>query len=184
MKTLKELKQQKKIKVVKTIKGKSQKQQINEIINNLQPEQFTGKYKKENYFTTTIKNNQVIFYCNTLYCFLILPKIAINEIKKEVAKNNGLNIKDIKVERIEKLNRYLITIKDYELTKTIKAEADKVEEGMIEFRSNDYIFINKEGRKSYGEPLKANNLIKDSAGNIKGFYITTFSNQRIEYIFC
>ena len=56
--------------------------------------------------------------------------------------------------------------------------------GVVEFRSKDIKFINKEtpdygAGTCYGDIPKEHNLIKDAAGNITGWFIVGFNDEKI-----
>jgi len=55
-----------------------------------------------------------------------------------------------------------------------KPKLEREVEGIVTFRSKDYVFEHN-GKKSYGTELKSENV------NVDGFSITTFNGEKLEY---
>ena len=171
MKTLQELKN-KNFKVERILTSMSIDAQKELLEKRLQPEEFCGAYYKHNKIDCIIINNKIVATPKEFYIY------NCSALDKDAFTDN-ISFSDIECIYIEKINRYLITLKDFNVSiDLIPVKSEKIT-GLINFKSNlAYDFNGWQG-----DPLKKDDLIKDAAGNIIGFKKLTYKNEVIEYKF-
>lgn len=169
MKTLQELKN-KCFKVERTIHSMSIDAQIELLKKRLQPEDYCGQYHKENKITCTVADDKIIVTAPVFYVYtLSIPEAEIIEFE----------YKNFTSERVDALNRYLLTFTEVRIPYPLYPEKQEVSSGFVEIKSSGaYVFNGWNG-----DPIKKDDLIKNEAGDIIGFKKLTYRNELIEYKF-
>lgn len=174
VKTLNELKKLKQVNVTKTLTQNTLEGQINNIKKRLACELYEGVYKKTNNINILIVNNQFVCTCKEFFNYTL----------SKIEKLEDINYSSFTSEYIEAINRYLLTIKDFEFHFPMLEIKNIISQGVLTFRSKDYVFTdNQTNNNIYGESIKKDNLIFNNDNDIIGLKFTNYYQDEIIYMF-
>lgn len=171
MKTLQELKN-KKFNVERIFYSISINEQMELIKKRLQPENFCGDFHKYNDINCLVINNKIVATCKDFFAYN-LSNISKDDISSDILFD------DFSCTHIDKINRYLLHLKDFQTSFDIIEQKQEKTNGVIEIKSSGaYVF-----NGIYGDAIKKDDLIKNENGDIIGFKKMTYKNELIEYKF-
>lgn len=181
MKTLQELKG-KSIEVVKfTNVDETHDYYINLLKQRLQPQYLHHETLQEQFNNIEILSKHASG--NKLEITVLCKDMVYYEINKQASEIMAKELENSKVEYIEKINRYRITGQNFKYTFSYNLPIHEQVQGLITFRaSGDYTFTIGDVI-SYGDKIKASELVKDTNNNIIGFKKLTYSGEKINYMF-
>lgn len=173
MKTLQELKN-KKFKVERVVTPPAPEVLLNKFLKRLQPEEFRNQYERKNNFSIKkLSDNSFEITADVFYQYT-LP--MDEEIRKE---NINFEYANYEKEHFEKINRDLHKFYDFKHTINIEPAEEEKTTGEVFIKSSGLYYFGD----WRGEELRTTNLIKNNNGEIIGFFINDYRENRIEYRF-
>ena len=174
MKTLKDLKMAKTVKAVKKNRFDLDVY-LKNMITRLQPEEYCNEFYRHNDFEVIDNGIDWILKADKVYHYDLCSEL---ELADDVKADR------VTAERMDKINRTLFTLHNCEITIPKPQVSNKEEACQITFRPcGDYVLTFEDGTKSYGEALKAKDLVKNNNGDIIGFNKFMYNGMPLEYRF-